>query len=234
MLDTNVLVSARERHLLRVLASAGALIPQWSDITSDELTTALRRRYTETGDDQSLAHRKAVETVAEYNAFFPSAEVTTRSRSLALEGMTHPKDRHVLAAALLSDADGIVTRDQNDFDRPAFPPGIRRLRDRDLLLELASRRPSAFRAALEALQQDLDGFPRPTTVVDYLDRVIDRLDRTTLEAIVESTGTTSRHRLGAASGETAHAPDRTGVTGRSRTSLPRSAHDRPRRRGLER
>ena len=66
-------------------------------------------------------HDRVDRTVAQMRDVFPEAMVTGHER--LIESMTnHPKDRHVLAAAIQAGADLIVTSNVRDFPRASSEP----------------------------------------------------------------------------------------------------------------
>lgn len=105
--------------LLLTLADHDLLEPRWSETILEETHRALT---TKIGLDEEGASRRR----SAMEAAFPEAEVV--AFDALIEGMAcHPKDRHVLAAAIASDADVIVTFNVRDFpDIACEPHGVRR------------------------------------------------------------------------------------------------------------
>jgi len=105
-LDTCTLYGAYLCDSLLRLAEAGAYRPLWSANVMDELERALVARGLE---QKAVTHR-----VGEMRRAFPDAEV--HGYENPVETMTcDPKDRHVLAAAVLSDTAVLVTFNIGDF-----------------------------------------------------------------------------------------------------------------------
>jgi predicted nucleic acid-binding protein len=105
-LDTCTLYGAYLCDSLLRLAEAGTYRPLWSAAVLDELERALVARGLE---QKAVAHR-----IGEMRRAFPDAEV--RGYENLVETMTcDPKDRHVLAAAVRSDAAVLVTFNIGDF-----------------------------------------------------------------------------------------------------------------------
>jgi predicted nucleic acid-binding protein len=107
LLDTNVLFSATLTDTLLRLAEEGAFRPLWSADILAELSRVLVR-------EADLSASAAERRVAHMRAAFPTSEVTDYEGLVGV--MTcHPKDRHVLAAAIRGDAQVLVTFDLDDF-----------------------------------------------------------------------------------------------------------------------
>ncbi|QHC67691.1 PIN domain-containing protein [Rathayibacter sp. VKM Ac-2759] len=105
-LDTNVLYSATLNDFLLRLASRGAFRPLWSMDVLEELGRNLRR---------SLPAHAVDRRIDAMRRYFPDAMVSGYE-SLIDAMRNHPKDRHVLAAAVRADAALLVTFDLADFD----------------------------------------------------------------------------------------------------------------------
>lgn len=105
-LDTCSLFGAYLCDTLLRLAEAGAYRPLWSAGVLGELERSLLERGL---PEQAVTHR-----IGEMRRTFPDAEVT--GYDTLVEAMTcDPKDRHVLAAAVRSDAEVLVTFNVSDF-----------------------------------------------------------------------------------------------------------------------
>jgi predicted nucleic acid-binding protein len=108
LLDTCVLYPAYLCDTLLRLAEAGAYRPLWSADVLEEL----RRNLVKRGIPSELVDRR----VGQMAQAFPDAMVS--GYESLIDGMTnHPKDRHVLAAAVRANAEVLVT-----FNRSDFPP----------------------------------------------------------------------------------------------------------------
>jgi predicted nucleic acid-binding protein len=105
-LDTCTLYGAYLCDSLLRLAEVGAYRPLWSADVLDELERALVARGLPQG---AVKYR-----IGEMRRAFPDADV--RGYESLVETMTcDPKDRHVLAAAVRSDAAVLVTFNTDDF-----------------------------------------------------------------------------------------------------------------------
>jgi predicted nucleic acid-binding protein len=114
LLDTNVLFSATLNDTLLRLAEEGAFRPLWSDEILTELSRVLVR-------EAELPTSAAERRVAHMRAAFPMAEVTDYQALIDVMAC-HPKDRHVLAAAIRGGAQVLVTFDLDDFPEESVQP----------------------------------------------------------------------------------------------------------------
>ncbi|TCO64625.1 PIN domain-containing protein [Actinocrispum wychmicini] len=112
-LDACVLVPIRLTDLLLRLAEAGVYSPLWSFDVLYEVEQNLPKL--------GISALKALRRTDKMRQEFPEAEVT--GYEALIPGMTnHPKDRHVLAAAVTGGAAVIVTANLRDFQGPALKP----------------------------------------------------------------------------------------------------------------
>lgn len=115
LLDANVLVPNLLRDTLLRIAERGLYRPLWSaDILDETRRNVLRLRP---DVDQGRLQR----TFDTMNQAFEDAMVT--GYQPLIDSMTnHPKDRHVLAAAVVGRADTIVTFNLKDFPAASATP----------------------------------------------------------------------------------------------------------------
>jgi predicted nucleic acid-binding protein len=112
VLDANVLFSAPLRDTLLRAADAGLFRLHWTD----EILEEVRRNLIETGRSTK---QKAERLVTTMQTYFPEANVT--GYEPLVPAMTNdPKDRHVLAAAVISRCQVIVTHNLRDFPEVAL------------------------------------------------------------------------------------------------------------------
>lgn len=109
MLDACVLYPAPLRDLLLSLASAGLYRAKWSQRIHDEWTRNLLQKR----PDLKLERLQA--TCLKMNLAVPDSLVTGYEDLIESLQLLDPDDRHVLAAAIRSDADAIITFNQRDF-----------------------------------------------------------------------------------------------------------------------
>lgn len=132
LLDACILVPQRLSSLLLTLAEEGLYEPRWSEAILDETKRALVQKLRLSPD---LARRR----LDAMRAAFPEAAV------VGFEGLVpslqcHPKDRHVLAAAITGTVDVLVTNNLKDFPAEACDPYDLQTLDADFfLLSLLAR-----------------------------------------------------------------------------------------------
>ena len=149
----------------------------------------LRRNLQE---ERGLAPEQAQHLLAEMRRAFPEATVTGYE-DLVARMTNHPKDRHVLAAAVRAGADVIITDNRSDFPAASlapygiacetpdaflsslfelFPDAIAQI-----LLELnAARRkpPEPIEATLERLARSVPGFAAQVRAHPRIARAVDQ------------------------------------------------------------
>lgn len=109
ILDANVIYPAPVRDLLLNLADLEIYSPKWSEIIHEEwIRNLLIKRI-------DLSKTKLLKTVQVMNSVFPDAEVHGFEELIDELILPDPDDRHVLAAAIKSGADAIITFNQKDF-----------------------------------------------------------------------------------------------------------------------
>lgn len=105
LLDASVLIPMPVCDTLLCAAEAGLYTPRWSGDIFSEIERNLRPWIGE----EATRRRLAAMQVA-----FPRATISGYEH-LVEEMANHPKDRHVLAAAVVADAGLIVTANVRDF-----------------------------------------------------------------------------------------------------------------------
>ena len=114
-LDANVLYPFRMRDALFRFAEAGLFRARWSQDVIEEWRGALIRNKPQL--------RESVERqVLAMNAAFPEACVTGYDSLIQALHLPDADDRHVLAAAIVADAEHIVTENLKDFPPQALDP----------------------------------------------------------------------------------------------------------------
>ncbi|MGV8873598.1 MAG: PIN domain-containing protein [Rhodococcus sp. (in: high G+C Gram-positive bacteria)] len=115
VLDTCVMLPQSLNNLMLSIAEAGLFDPVWSPDLLQELERNL------VGPDFGLTESQANHRIAQMRVAFPFAEV--QGYQHLVDGLrTDAKDRHVLAAAIRSDASQIVTANLPDFPPAALDP----------------------------------------------------------------------------------------------------------------
>jgi len=110
VLDACVLYSAPLRDLLLSLAAAGLYRAKWSQQIHDEWIRNLLANRPE------LDPERLRTTCTRMNIAVPDSLVTGYEDLIGSLQLSDPDDRHVLAVAILSDADAFITFNQRDFD----------------------------------------------------------------------------------------------------------------------
>jgi predicted nucleic acid-binding protein len=160
-LDACVLLPYRLADLLLRLAEAETYRPLWS---ADVLTEVERNLVTAFDVDPAKARYR----VGQMQMVFPDAEVTGY-QSLISAMTNHPKDRHVLAAAVRADAAVIVTANLKDFPAASLKPyDIDTVHPDDFLLDQLDLYPDP---TLQCLREQIAAYNRPqVSVEDFLAR----------------------------------------------------------------
>jgi predicted nucleic acid-binding protein len=152
VLDANVLIPAAPRDTLLRAAERGLYQVRWSDAILDEV----ERNLFENGLTSAIG---AHDLISVMRAFFPEALVT------GFDGLIdtmpiHPKDRHVLAAAVHAHAEIIVTENLRDFDVAALAQySIDPLSIDDFLVARFDQSPETMIQIIREQAGDLDSPP---------------------------------------------------------------------------
>lgn len=155
MLDACVLAPSPLFDTLLRLAEADFFSPIWSEEILDETL----RTITEKLGVASVAANKRIETM---RRTFPGA-MTDGFDALIPQLANHPKDRHVLAAAIHVGASVIVTANLKDFPEVAVSPyAITIVHPDDFLLGLLDSEPDDV---ISVLRQQREDAQRPTLTV---------------------------------------------------------------------
>lgn len=107
VLDTNVIYPIDVRDLLFWLAYYELYTPKWSHHIFDEWAEVMRRK----GLDES----EILKRIGRANRAFPDALVENYEQLIKGLSLPDPKDNHVLAAAIKTNANVIVTNNLKDF-----------------------------------------------------------------------------------------------------------------------
>lgn len=160
-LDTCVLYPAYLCDTFLRLAEAETYRPLWSA----DVLTELRRNLIEEGLDADKVDYR----IGQMRHAFPSAMVT--GYESLVEAMTnHPKDRHVLAAAVRANAEVVVTFNTRDFsEEPLKPYDVSAIDPDEFLLDQLDLHPGR---TVEVLHQQAASYRQePTTVPGVLVRL---------------------------------------------------------------
>ncbi|HEY5855998.1 MAG TPA: PIN domain-containing protein [Aldersonia sp.] len=145
VLDACVMLPQTLNNLLLCLAEAELYQPVWSADLLDEVERNL------VGPKFGKTAAQAAHRIATMRAAFPDAEVDGY-RDL-IDGLrTHPKDCHVLAAAIRSGAAQIVTANLEDFPGEALEPfGIEVVHPDEFLLNQLELDPRAVVGSIDTM-----------------------------------------------------------------------------------
>lgn len=132
LLDTCVLWPSLQRDFLLSLGIEELYRPVWSAVILDELGYYEEQKLRSRGASQAEAAERSSRLIARMREAFTDAEVTGGEGLEGTFGLPDRDDEHVVAAAVVSGADAIVTHNVRDF-----PPG-------KLPADLAVQVPSSF------------------------------------------------------------------------------------------
>lgn len=154
-----MLYPAHLRDTLLRLAERDLYVPLWSDDILGELSRNLA--------DADIGEGSIDHLLSEMRFAFPEAVVTGHLPLInSLE--CHPKDRHVLAAAVRSDAGALVTFNISDFPPTSVDPfAIDVLHPSEFLLDLLDLSPGLV--INELMLQATSNRQRPRTLPELLD-----------------------------------------------------------------
>ncbi|MEM1325703.1 MAG: PIN domain-containing protein [Bacteroidota bacterium] len=109
VLDACVLYSATIRGYLLYLADQKIYQPKWSkDINDEWVRNLLKNR-------PDLSKQRLSNTVNAMNTYFPDADVKINQDDINVLVLPDPDDRYVLATAIKSKAEKIITANLKDF-----------------------------------------------------------------------------------------------------------------------
>lgn len=121
LVDACTLVSAPRRDLLLTLAEAEFFRVRWSQRILDETQNALGRIFAERGIEDSAS--RAARSVGAMHRAFPEALVMAPTSLASMTfGLPDANDEHVLAAAVQTQAQAVVTENNADFPEAVLTP----------------------------------------------------------------------------------------------------------------
>jgi predicted nucleic acid-binding protein len=156
VLDTNIMYPVRIRDILFWFAYYGIFTPKWSDDIFDELKDVMERKG---GTKEQILKR-----IKQIDDAFPDAKVGNYQPLIDNLTLKDKKDRHVLAAAIKTNANVIVTNNLKDFPKVYLKTfGIAPISADDFITNLIDLNPklavSAFKEmVLNYTNPDLDEF----------------------------------------------------------------------------
>jgi len=154
VLDACVLFPFSLRDVLLRLAERELYDVYWSDRILDEVT---RNLVGEGFMTEAAAQRLEGFMRGAFDAAAMSTEAVERLEPVMTN---HPKDRHVLAAAVVADAEAVVTSNLKDFAHDACEPwGIVAMHPDKFLMILQAKRPAVVLEVLTEQAGDLKDPP---------------------------------------------------------------------------
>ncbi len=165
VLDASVLYQEPVRSLLLWIAAEGGFEPCWTERILAETERSLLGRDAVTPEQWNRL-RVAVSTA------FPDAMLDQEKVNAIEHRMpNHPKDRHVLAAAVVGKVELVVTNNLRHFEADDLVQVGKRSVDADTFLcELLDRSPNITRAALDQQVAHMRR-PRQWTLAELLGRL---------------------------------------------------------------
>lgn len=147
-LDACVIYPTVMREVLLGVAKTGAFEPVWSARILEEWARAARK-IGPTGEAQARGE------IALMRAAWPRAEVTWKPSLEARLYLPDANDVHVLAAAIASSSDGIVTVNNKDFPRHTLrEEGLDRIGPDEVLRHCWDADPEGVEAVCEAVRSE--------------------------------------------------------------------------------
>ena len=155
VLDANVLFPAPLRDYLLHLAELKLFLPKWTDEIHEEWITNLLAKRRDLKRQSLESAKKAM------NEAFPDSNIIRFKGGMESLHLPDAKDRHVLAAAIKSDADVIVTFNTRDFPAPYLKTfGISRQHPDDFVSHLIVAHGAKTLEALENQSRRLRNPPK--------------------------------------------------------------------------
>ena len=143
VLDTNIIYPIEIRDLLFWFAHFDLYTPKWSDHIFDEWIAVMKRK--------NVSETEIKKRVEKANLAFPDAKVTNYSGLIETLTLPDKKDRHILAAAIKTNANIIVTNNIKDFPKDYLSSfGLTAKLADDFLTDLIDLNPER---AVEAFKQ---------------------------------------------------------------------------------
>jgi hypothetical protein len=162
VIDASVLYAQPVRSFLLWVAAEGGFAPLWTQRILDEARSNLIKQGVMTAEQWNRLEGAMREA-------FPAATIEQVTVDVLVPSMpNHEKDRHVLAAAVVGDADVVVTSNLRHFQPSDLEPlGKRALSPDELLCEVLAADPDSVLGAVR-LQVDVMRKPRPWTEAELL------------------------------------------------------------------
>lgn len=153
LLDTCVLWPSLQRDFLLSLAAEGLYRPVWSSAVLGELWETETAKHVDRGGDAADARWRADHLLEQMRSAFFDAEVEGWERLEGTFGLPDPDDEHLLAAAVVSGAEAVVTDNVRDLPPRLVPPPVQVLRARDFAFDTVAVSPARARAAVARIAE---------------------------------------------------------------------------------
>lgn len=161
-LDSNVLYPAALRNFFMWLTLGGLFRARWSNMVHEEWMAAVQRAFSDVTREQLERTRDLMNLHAE------DCLVTGFEELIEGLDLTDSNDRHVLAAAIRSGSDVIVTQNLKDFPQDKLEPyGIEAQHPDTFITHLFDLSPGAVVGAAQEHRASLANPPK--SVDEYLD-----------------------------------------------------------------
>lgn len=162
--DANVLYGSLLRDLLIRLGVSGALRPRWTARIEQEWVGNLLEHRPD------LSRTRLERTCALMRRAIPEGQVEAGDES-AVGALPDPDDRHVLAAALVSGAEVLLTFNEQDFPSPLVPAPLVVCHPDRFLVHCLQVQPGEVVAAARSILHTLNDPPfSPTDFADGMRR----------------------------------------------------------------
>jgi len=178
IIDACVLCSPLKRSLILSLAQADFFCVRWSDEILDETEKAIIIILSKRGYDDA-AERAAQSRLSMQQAFAEASVVNYEDHGKEIRKLPDEGDRHIIAAAIKSRADIIVTENLKDFPRKVLAKyGIEAKSSDEFVAAAINLSPSIAKAAIERMHHRQD-WPKMS-----LDKLILEMEKTGLTKTV--------------------------------------------------
>ncbi|GAA1579135.1 hypothetical protein GCM10009804_39530 [Kribbella hippodromi] len=142
-LDANVIRGQQTNDIMLSLADEGVFEPRWTQHVIDEM-----RRNRPPGVSETAIDRR----ISLMNRAFEDAMTEVPPQQLQDQMQADPKDKHVLAGAVHSQSDVLVTNNLKDFDPPTTGPNAMRVESvNQFLSRKLEENPEQVRAGLQTM-----------------------------------------------------------------------------------
>lgn len=144
VLDTNVIYPVISRDILFWFAYYDLYTPKWSENIFDEWKNVMIRK--------GVAEDEADKRIAKANLAFPDALVRNYKALISHLELPDDDDRHVLASAIKTNANLIVTNNLKDFPEESLHPfGLKVKTTDDFLTDIIDLNPEQAVAAFKEM-----------------------------------------------------------------------------------